>query len=170
MAEVLLAPFSNSALRDWPHFSVLISLFVDKTDLQVTVVGSAGQRAATDRLVRDYPATRVVNMAGVLPWPAVVERVRAAALVVANNSGLAHLASEFGAPTVCIFSASHSPYEWMARGPRTTVVVKETTCSPCAYDVLDFCPYGVRCLSEIEADTVFDLCLARLQDSREPES
>lgn len=168
MTTLLLSPFSNSALRDWPHYDALIGLFVDNTDFQMTVIGAASQRVAADRLVRRHPATRVANTAGVLPWPEVVQRVRSADLVVANNSGVAHLAATLGAPTVCIFAASHSPYEWMPRGARTAIVIKETACSPCGLDLVENCPYGVRCLSEIDAETVFQACIDLLVTDPDP--
>lgn len=159
---MLLSPYSNSALRDWPHYGALIALFVEHTDLQVTIIGSASQRAAADGLVRAFEATRVTNTAGVLPWPSVLERVRAAKLIVANNSGLAHLGADFGTPTVCVFGASHSPYEWMPRGRQVSVVLKETVCSPCGIDRVERCPHSVRCLSEIDAETVFEVCRSRI--------
>jgi ADP-heptose:LPS heptosyltransferase len=105
----------------------------------------------------------VINTAGVIPWSDVVACVKSAQLVVSNNSGVAHLSSDLGAPTICIFAASHSPYEWMARGEKTTVIIKETICSPCAIDVARNCPYGVRCLSEIGADLVFEACIDRMR-------
>src|SRR4051812_35577128 len=101
MAEVVLSPFSNSAMRDWPYYGALIGLFVEQTDHHLSLVGTASQSPALNDLVRLYPATRVANTAGVLPWPRVVELVRSAALVIANNSGLAHLAGELDVPTVC---------------------------------------------------------------------
>ena len=165
MAEILLSPFSNSPLRDWPHYGELIGLFVERTDYSLTVVGAASQRVAADHLVREYAATRIVNSSGILTWSEVLQRVKSASLVVANNSGLAHLAAEFGTPTLCIFGASHSPYEWMAWGSQTTVIIKETVCSPCGIDVLKNCPYGVRCLSEITAETVFESCMSRMNEA-----
>jgi len=162
MPPIVLSPFSNSTLRDWPHFGALIGLLVERTPFDITLVGTAGQRVAADGLVRHHPATRVSNVAGVISWVEVLNRVKSAALLVANNSGLAHLAAGFGVPTVCIFAASHSPYEWMARGPNSTAIVKETICSPCGIDVRRNCPYEVRCLSEIDAETVFRACMARL--------
>lgn len=160
MPEVLLSPFSNNHLRTWPHFSALIGLFVERTDLELTILGAASQRVAADMLVRDHPATRVRNTAGSLPWRAVVERMRPAALVVANNSGLAHLAAEVETPAVCVFGGAHNPHRWMPRGGLTTVIIKETACSPCG--LLEGCPYGVRCLSEIDPEMVFNICLQRL--------
>lgn len=163
MTKVLLSPFSNSALRDWPYYDALIGLFVDNTDFQMTVIGTASQRAAADRLVRRHPATRVANTAGVLSWAEVVRRVGDADLVVANNSGVAHLAANLGAPTICIFAASHSPYEWAARSARSTIVIKQTACSPCGLDVVSNCAYGVRCLSEIGPETIFRACIEQIE-------
>jgi ADP-heptose:LPS heptosyltransferase len=75
---------------------------------------------------------------------------------VANNSGIAHLAAELGVPTVCVFGASHNPYEWMPRGPVVTTLHKRTGCAPCASGQLPDCPYDKRCLREIGPETVFE--------------
>jgi ADP-heptose:LPS heptosyltransferase len=164
MTTILLSPFSNSALRDWPHYDALIGLFVDNTDFQMTVIGAASQRVLADRLVRRHHAKRVVNTAGMLPWPEVLQRVKCADLVVANNSGVAHLAATLGAPMVCIFAASHSPDEWMPRATRSTIIVKETACSPCGLDVVENCAFGVRCLYEINAEIVFHACMEQIEN------
>ena len=61
-----------------------------------------------------------------------------------------------GVPTVCVFGASHNPYEWMARGPFVTTVHKRTGCAPCAYGQLPECPFDKRCLREIAPEAVFE--------------
>ncbi len=58
--------------------------------------------------------------------------VDAAPYVIANNSGVAHLAAARGLWTLCIFSASHAYTEWMPRGPFVVTVTMALPCSPCA--------------------------------------
>ncbi len=51
---------------------------------------------------------QVSNACGKLRWAELVEAIDEAPYVVANNSGVAHLAARRGRWTLCIFSASHA--------------------------------------------------------------
>ena len=46
-----------------------------------------------------------------------------AALVIANNSGVAHLAASCGTPTLAVYSGSHQPQEWGPRGNNVRAVM-----------------------------------------------
>src|SRR6185312_2205433 len=119
---IVIAPLSNDTLRDWPltHFERLAGLCVDRLDARIDCVGIRAQRVAVNQIVRNFPPDRVRNLCGTMAWADTAGLLRSASCVVANNSGIAHLAAELGVPTVCVFGASHNPYEWMARGPRVT--------------------------------------------------
>jgi ADP-heptose:LPS heptosyltransferase len=153
-----MAPFSNSALRDWPldSFRELAARCAGELDASVRLVGTRAQRAAVNTLVRTMPSARVRNLCGATTWDEVGRLIRAADCVVANNSGIAHLAAGLGKPVVCVFAASHSPFEWMPRGPAVTVLVKRTGCAPCGHSDLAQCPYDRRCLTEIAPALVFE--------------
>lgn len=79
-----------------------------------------------------------------------------AAVVVSNDSGLAHLAAATGALTVVIFGSTSSA--WTAPlGPRVRVIQKAPVCSPCFRRT---CAIGYRCLTAVEVDHVARACLA----------
>jgi len=155
---IVIAPLSNDTLRDWPltHFERLAGLCVDHLDARIDCVGIRAQRVAVNQIVRNFPPDRVRNLCGTMAWADTAGLLRSASCVVANNSGIAHLAAELGVPTVCVFGASHNPYEWMARGPRVTTVHRRTGCAPCAFGSLGECPFDKRCLREIAPETVFE--------------
>jgi heptosyltransferase-2 len=160
MKTVVVAPFSNSRTRDWPahHYNRLIGLLIQDSNIRVLVIGSSSQWVGANEVVRDYPADRVVNSCGWMAWSEVLEQIAAADCVIANNSGVAHIAGSMGRTTLCVFGGSHSPYEWMARGPAVTVITRKVECSPCGLDVDAACPYGVRCLVEIPPERVYREC------------
>ncbi len=165
MKSVVIAPFSNSAIRDWPlaRYRELVQLLVQDEDVDVMLVGTASQWVAANEVVRDLPVARVTNTCGYIAWSQVLERIGRADCVIANNSGLAHIAAGMGRETLCVFGASHSPYEWMPRGPAVRIVTKRVECSPCGLDSEGACPYGVRCLAEIDALQVHAQCRVILQ-------
>src|SRR5690606_1661884 len=55
---IVIAPYSNDALRDWPraHFERLIDLCLENLDREIVLVGSAEQRQAINLMVRGRPA------------------------------------------------------------------------------------------------------------------
>lgn len=158
MSPILIAPFSNSGIRDWPStsFRALVGLMLEQLeeDNPIMVIGTANQKLRANEIVRNYPTSRVVNACGRLSWSAMVAELRRAACVVGNNSGVAHLGGYFGVPTVCIFGASHQRHEWRALGPSVVLVTRSIGCSPCQLDHGQVSPYDKACLRQIEPQAV----------------
>jgi ADP-heptose:LPS heptosyltransferase len=153
---IVIAPFSNEQLRDWPapHFAALIGRCVTDLQIVVKVVGTIQQREAANGIVRGFPSHRVENTCGLMSWRELVDVIAQAQVVVGNNSGVVHASAKANVPTICIFGGSHAASEWMPRGPCVFLVTKHTACSPCARSS---CVHGKRCLHEITPDAVFDL-------------
>jgi ADP-heptose:LPS heptosyltransferase len=157
--RVIMAPYSNSRTRDWPvgHMRQLAILCVERMDAIVEFVGTRAQRHGVNAMVRTLPADRYINRCGVLTWEQTGSLIRAAACVVANNSGIGHFAAELGVPVVSLFGATHSPLEWMPRGPHVSVMVRHTACVQCGItgeSVAD-CPHQLRCLTDITPSDAF---------------
>lgn len=169
MSTIVIAPYSNSAIRDWPahHFTSLIGLLLDgwrDRDGIIRVVGTASQRLRANAIVRPYRADRVLNDCGRLAWSLVVDELRDAACVIGNNSGIAHLAGSLGVPTVCIFGGSHQRREWRPLGFNVILLSREIGCSPCHLDHGANCSNGLACLREITPDVVAEATLDALQE------
>jgi ADP-heptose:LPS heptosyltransferase len=156
-ALVVVAPFSNAFIKDWPpeYYRQLIELCVERGGVRAIVVGTSGQRELGNQIIRALPAPAVENRCGTMSWLELGALIDGSAAVVGNDSGVAHLAATRGARTICIFGGSKSVFEWMARGPRVVVLQKRTSCSPCAIHHHSLCPYQKRCLSEISPEQVF---------------
>ncbi|MBV9201354.1 MAG: hypothetical protein JO320_09520 [Alphaproteobacteria bacterium] len=166
--RIVVSPLSNSELRDWgmANYRRLISLLLDKTDCCIVLVGSAAQRRQLDRLVEENGRDpRITNLAGTTDWFGTAEIVRAADLVISNNSGIAHLAAACGTPTLAIYSGSHQPQEWGPRGNNVRVVMALVPCSPCGYDKLAECPNDHQCMQQIAPETIADRAIAMLAGS-----
>lgn len=152
-APIILAPFANERMREWPtaNFRQLIDCGLED-GRTFTVLGAMPQRALADDLVRRYPADLVVNACGVLSWGQAQERIKAAAFVVANNSGIAHLAAALDVWVLCVFGAKHSWIEWMPRGRKVVTLVRPPACSPCDSS---YCPNDLTCLSGIDGQFAY---------------
>ena len=170
MTEVLVAPFSNSAVRDWPvaHYTSLVGLLLDGLggDARVRVIGAPGQRLRACAIVRPYPSERVSNDCGRIAWPALLNRLGTALCVIGNNSGITHVSSSRGTPTVCVFGGSHERREWRPRGGNVVLLTRAIGCSPCQLDHGDTSPYNKACLRQIEPVAVFGAVLRAIDRAR----
>lgn len=168
-APVVVSPFANERLRQWPwrHFRSLIEMIVGEHGLPVVIVGVRAQRASANDIVRGLSSETVMNACGSWSWTEVVRAVDAAPYVVANNSGVAHLAAERGRWTLCVFAASHAFNEWMPRGPKVVTVVKAVPCSPCEIGI-ERCPNGVDCMVGLQPADVF-WCFDRALGAASPD-
>ncbi len=151
---VVISPFANERVRQWPHFRELVELIWREHGLRSLIVGTRPQRASGNLIVRGLSSEIVANACGALSWRELVAAVAAAPYVVANNSGVAHLAAARRRWTLCIFAASHAPAEWMPRGPFVVTVVRSLPCAPCAIGG-DLCPNGVACMTDLAPADVF---------------
>lgn len=152
MSEIVIAPFSNNALRDWPldHYGEAIGLLLDQVDADtvISIIGTRGHRTAGAEIVRPFPAARVTNACG-LAWEKVLAKLRGARCVIGNNSGITHASGQFGTPTVCVFGGSHQRTEWGPLGTKVVILSRVIACSPCQLNHASECPYGAACLREI---------------------
>lgn len=163
---IVVAPFSNDRLRDWPrsNYTRLLDLYVRRFDAKVKIIGTIHQRPLANQLVRELPGDRVENLCGIISWSAVMDLIAGARVVVGNNSGIPHTSARLGIPTVCIFGGTHSETEWMPRGPQAFLITNHVACSPCSRND---CPYGKRCLNELSAEAVFEMVDKAMQLSIE---
>lgn len=84
-------------------------------------------------------------------------------LLVAGDTGLAHLASAVGVPVVSIFGPT-APSRWAPAGAR--IVQVPVPCAPCSNHGGPTCPEGHhRCLGELPVDAVLAAARARLEGS-----
>ena len=164
MSEIVIAPFSNGDIRDWQprHFSELTGLLLHRWPGDIHLIGTRSQATRVADIVRPHDATRVHSQCG-RPWSEVAQLVRNAACVIGNNSGITHLSSWFGVPTVCVFSGSHRREEWHPMAPNAVIISRAIGCAPCHLHRAAQCPYGKACLDEIDAGLVAEAVFAAME-------
>jgi ADP-heptose:LPS heptosyltransferase len=156
---VLIAPFSNSTLRDWPldHFETLIGYLLECFDGSVGLLGAPSHADAIERIiVRSRNPARLQPLAGAIALPALPALLSLARLVISNNSGIAHVAAATGVPTLAIYSGSHEPRKWGPRGPRTRVLHARVPCAPCGLDRLEDCTHEHQCMKLLSPEALRD--------------
>lgn len=95
-------------------------------------------------------ARSVVNLIGKTDVRGLIGTLAAAKLVVANDSGAAHMAAAMGVPTITIFG----PTDERGSAPigPGLALSHDVFCRPC---MLRDCPIDHRCMKRITAETVF---------------
>lgn len=168
--EIIVSPFSNSLVRDWPgaSYSALIQLLLESlpAEVLIRVIGTQSQAMRADEIVRSLDAARVFNDCGRYAWAVVEAALGRASCVIGNNSGIAHLAARLGIPTVCVFGGSHQRAEWRPIGPNVTIISRAIWCSPCHLDRLAQCHHDKACLREIDPAEVAKAVMAGMARER----
>lgn len=114
--EVVLHPGAAAEARRWPvmRWARLASALAAH-GLPVTVTGSAAEVARCEAVVAHAvaprPALRALNAAGALDLDGLSRLVASARVVVSGDTGVAHLATAVGTPSVLLMGPT-SPDRW----------------------------------------------------------
>ena len=131
--------------KRWPakHFAeVAASCVADGK--AVWLFGSGAERALCADIARRVPGTE--NLAGRTDLATAIDLLSAADCVVANDSGLMHVAAALNRPVIALFGST-SPDFTPPLGERAVVLREPQPCSPCFERT---CPLGhLRCLVDL---------------------
>ena len=126
--------------KRWPYFGELSQ----KMTVEPVILGSAKDAEAAAGL-------RGHNLVGKTNLDEAVSLIAGADYVVANDSGLMHVAAALGRPQVALFGSS-SPEHTPPLSPAARVLWLHVECSPCFQRV---CPLGhFRCMREMAVASV----------------
>ncbi|HEV7590120.1 MAG TPA: glycosyltransferase family 9 protein [Longimicrobium sp.] len=150
-ATLVLAPGCKTgemAAKRWPHFAALAERFAD-----VAVVGTGDDLREFDGTPFRFPG-HVRTLADRLTLRQTAEALAAAGAVVANDSGLGHVAAAVGAPTVLLFGPT-CDRDLGGFPPNVTVLRAGLACEPCWQAAkLRACSARVDCLRALDVDRV----------------
>jgi len=158
---VLIQPGAVWEHKRWPYFAELINSVARKNEmLRFVLVGAAKEDEVCERVflgLDEAVKAKTENLAGKTSLRELILLVNGAGLVIANDSGVAHIAGALGRRTVVFFGPS-SPARFapLSTSPlRVKVFHFKMECCPC--DQTD-CTYrhGGNCLSRIPPEAVFD--------------
>ena len=163
-ALVALCPGSiNSRAKRWPteRYAALGDRLIDDLGVEVILIGSAAE-AEVSGLVSQQMRNKPVMLAGQTDLAELVAILSQIDLLVANDTGPAHIASALGRPTLVIFGPTN-PLTTRPFSPFGEIVRQPPDCAPC---MLRDCPIDHRCMTAITPDEVFER--ARILLSVEP--
>jgi ADP-heptose:LPS heptosyltransferase len=117
---------------------------------RVVVTGSADDRNGAGR---EAAGDRVVNLCGQTSLPMLASVLAGADVVVAPNTGAAHLAAAVGTPVVSLFAPVVPAGRWAPYGVPTVLLGDQV--APCAGSRARSCPVpGHPCLDRIQPSAV----------------
>ena len=153
---VVFAPGAEfGAAKRWParHFAALAqAVMAAAPGAQVALLGSPKDKAACDDIVAITGAAHMFNLAGVTKLDEAIALIAGAAAVVANDSGLLHIASALNRPVIGLYGPTdpdHAPpFSDMAKAMSLRLA-----CSPCRQRE---CPLGHHdCMEKMDAALVW---------------
>ena len=109
---VLVHPGAASRSRRWPaaRFAAVARWLAARGD-HVVVTGGPSERGLADEVVRRAGLPPSASTAGRLDLPALATLVAGASLLVCGDTGVAHLATAVGTPSVLLFGPV-APSQW----------------------------------------------------------
>lgn len=151
----VLHPGATSPSRLWPaeRFAA-VAEGLAAAGLRV-VLGGVPSEAPLTAAVRDACRADVVDLTGRTSLGAYAALLRDAAVVVANDTGTAHLSAAVGGRVVTVF-LSGDPVRWRHAPHLQAVVREDVGCSPCPHLV---CPIDHRCATRVSPQRVLDAAL-----------
>lgn len=140
----------------WPNkrwspasFAAVAAGLRDAESLEPVIAGDASDREAAEAVRALIPGgapllagrTNLVELAALL---------KLARVVIANDSGPAHLAAAVGSPVIALFGPTHEAFGFAPRGERVMVISRALACRPCTVHGGLRCRRGRRaCLDDI---------------------
>jgi heptosyltransferase-2 len=157
-----VCPCARHGNKMWPgeRFAESAGRLAERHGLPVLLFGGADERKMCGEIEAmingAHPRARVLNLAGRLSLLETGCAMDRCAVVLANDTGLMHIAEARGVPVVAVFGPTVRKFGFFPRGARATVVEHPgLSCRPCTHIGLPRCPLGhFRCMKEIAPDEV----------------
>lgn len=136
------------------RFRQLMEKYLSESNQRILVFG--GKRDLfCDDLVKGLPEQRVINLRGKTSLAESAYWLSRCSVVVANDTGLMHLADALGVPTVVIFGPTSGELGCLPYHPLSVNLEPVLWCRPCSKNGEAPCIRGKRlCLDSIQVDDV----------------
>jgi lipopolysaccharide heptosyltransferase II len=163
-----ICPGSRHFTKRWPlaKFERLASLLLER-GFSVAVFGSAEDADAGDALHALEPV-RVISLCGKATLMQTAALLAECEAVVANDSGLMHMATAVRRPVAAVFGSTVKEFGFYPYNSRASVIeVAGLSCRPCTFIGRRSCPKGhFRCMEEITAEEVLHVLHGMLEGER----
>ncbi len=157
---IAIAPRAKRPTNRWPleRFAV-VATHLKRQNTNIILVGGAGDKPACNK-VNDLSGNACLNLAGeisLLESCALLEKCR---FLIANDSGIQHLAAAVDTQCISLFSARDMRGKWIPHGSIHSVIRKWPDCHTC---FLETCPKDNLCMRMISAEEVIEVIDEKLK-------
>jgi len=129
--------------------------------INTVIIGGKEDQLSAEAILS---AANGLNMAGLSSIAGTAAIIAGSKLLVSSDSGVLHIGVGLGIPTVSFFGSGIAK-KWAPQGEMHTVLNRNLACSPCTlFGTTPVCPNKVRCLEEIDVETVFNTVISRLDE------
>jgi histidinol-phosphate phosphatase family protein len=165
-ARVVIAPGAAHPNKAWPleRFVEVANLLNQSVTAQIVWAISSADKATLSEadLPNDSSSWLLVDC----PLEQLAAIIARSDLVLANDSGVAHLASAVGTPVLAVFGPTHPALGFEPRGLRDKICHVDEACRPCSRHGQKACWREERyCFTKISAHDVHTLATSMLTDS-----
>ena len=163
---IILQPGARWVTKRWPadYFAELVQLLqAAHPDFRFAILGSADD-APTGQIIARIAPDRCLDLTGKLSLLEMVEWIRAAEMMISNDTGPMHVAAALGKPIVALFGPTE-PRRTGPYGQLEHVLQIKLPCEPCFNS---HCSYQkeLECLRGIPPKAVYAAVEARLRQQR----
>jgi lipopolysaccharide heptosyltransferase II len=148
-----------------PYFRTLIESIVSRTDRNVLIFGGKADTFCAE-LIAGLPADRVVSSQGKLSIAESAAHLTRCELVVANDTGLMHVADALNIPSVLFLGPTSAEMGCLPFHPKARVLEETLWCRPCSKNGQAPCIRGKRlCLEQITPDRALAATLELIRET-----
>lgn len=153
---ITVQPGSGGKKKCWPsgNFLELMKLLgEDKRFYFYFILGPAERRGLHEISERFFSENKIdASIVAGRSVSYIATLLKSSSLHVGNDSGVTHLASALGTPTIAVFGPT-DPRIWGPFGSLTRIITSGCSCSPCSEEDRRRCP-DVHCLESLKMDAV----------------
>ncbi|MFL6332313.1 MAG: lipopolysaccharide heptosyltransferase II [Pyrinomonadaceae bacterium] len=164
---VAICPGStNSRAKRWPaeRYAAVADMLHEKAGAEVLLIGAAEELEISEEVARRMRARPIV-LTGKTDLAQTAAVLKASDLLVANDTGPAHVGAAVGCPVLVIFGPTN-PVTTRPFSETAEVVRRPPDCAPC---MLRDCPIDHRCMTAITPEDVYERAARALKLSQKVE-
>jgi len=138
----------------WPssYFAWLAQKIIQAMKFDVLILGSKKDRIIAQKILHQMDSPQgIYDLTGLTSLAGAMAIIKAARLVITNDSGLMHLTAALHCPQIAIFGPT-DPNRTSPYGNTTKIIYHPVTCAPCKYRK---CPKEHLCMRQITVEDVF---------------
>ncbi len=154
--RLILCPGAEfGSAKQWPaEYYAAVANVLCRAGWQVIIMGSQSDQQVANNIEQQCPSPHLFNLAGQTSLAEAIDLIATAQLVIANDSGLMHIAAALHIPLIVIYGAT-SPDFTPPLSDNAHIARISVDCGPCFQRE---CPeQHHRCMRDLHSDDVLQL-------------